>query len=511
MMTDFATTSHGDLADLAPESVDVAVIGAGPVGLTLATLLASYGARTAIFDRAAGPARFSRAAVVHARTLETLDALGVTDEMLEHGVQVPVFGVRDRDRRLLKVGFGELQTPYPFTLMLPQDETEAILRAALERRGAQIRWGHELTGLRQEDDGATLTVTSAEREMQVHARYVVGCDGARSVVRELSGIPFEGETYPQSFVLADVDMDWPLSRDEVQLFFSPEGLVVVAPLPGERRYRIVATVDEAPPEPSLADVQALLDARGPRQSRSQVERVIWSSRFRVHHRLAARFRSGPAFLCGDAAHVHSPAGGLGMNTGIQDAANLAWKLALTLKGGAADSLLDSYGTERRQAAEQVVATTHRLTRLATMRSPALRLVRNVAMASADWVGVLPRRLAGNLAQVDIAYTDGWRVDASTAIERLVPSGRGDEVGSSPEFQLLVPRSFEAQADTALAHYRAATVRLGTRAGLEESLLVRPDGYVAGRAPAGEYERLLAALTGALSPSGQAERRAPLLA
>jgi len=415
---------------------------------------------------------------------------------------VPLFGVRDRGRRLLSVDFSRLRTPYPFTLMLPQDETEAILRAALNRRSGQVRWGHELTAIEQDGDGAMLTLKSADRDVQVRARYVVGCDGAHSAVRELTGIPFEGEAYPQSFVLADVDMAWPLPRNEVQLFFSPEGLVVVAPLPGERRHRIVATVDEAPPEPSRADAQALLDARGPRRPRARIDAVIWSSRFRVHHRLAARFRSGATFLCGDAAHVHSPAGGQGMNTGIQDAASLAWKLALVVGGQAAEPLLDSYEHERRAVAQHVIATTHRLTWLATMQSPAMRLVRNVLMAGANRVGRLPRRLAGNLAQLDITYQGGWRVDASTVVERLVPAARVGVDDLTPAFRLLVPEAFESQAGAARARVPTIPLRVEAQAGLEESLLVRPDGYVAGRAPAGDHERLLTLLTRALSPQGR---------
>lgn len=181
---------------------------------------------------------------------------------------------------------------------------------------------------------------------------------------------------------------------------------MVAPLP-DGRHRVVATVDEAPPEPSLADVQALLDARGPRASRTHVEEVVWSSRFRVGHKLADRFREGAVFLCGDAAHVHSPAGGQGMNTGIQDAANLAWKLGLVLRGRASEKILDSYEPERWAVAERGFSTAHRLTRLATMRSPVARRLRNVLLAVAGRVGRLPRRLATNLAGIDVVYRDGW--------------------------------------------------------------------------------------------------------
>jgi 2-polyprenyl-6-methoxyphenol hydroxylase-like FAD-dependent oxidoreductase len=165
-----------------------------------------------------------------------------------------------------------------------------------------------VTGITQDTSGVEIAVRTAQRDERLRARFLIGCDGAHSTVRETLGMRFEGATYPQSFVLAHVHVRWGLPDDEVQLFFSPEGLVVVAPLP-HGRHRIVATVDEAPPEPSLKDIQQLLDARGPRVPRPVVEEAVWSSRFRVHHRVAASFREGAIFLCGDAAHVHSPAGG----------------------------------------------------------------------------------------------------------------------------------------------------------------------------------------------------------
>ena len=179
-----------------PDEVEVAMVGAGPVGLTAATMLAGYGVRVAILDGAAGPAPHSRAAVVHARTLETLAPLGVVDEMVRGGVVVTHFGVRDRDRRLLDVPFGDLPTAHPYSLMLPQDETERLLREALRHQGGTILWEHEVTGLRQYATGAELTVRSPQGGRRVRARYVVGCDGARSRVREAVEIPFEGDTYP---------------------------------------------------------------------------------------------------------------------------------------------------------------------------------------------------------------------------------------------------------------------------------------------------------------------------
>ena len=253
-----------------PEEVEVAVVGAGPTGLTLAGMLSGYGVQTAALDGAPGPARHSRAAVVHARTLETLEPLDVVDEMLGGGVVVPHFGVRDRDRLLLRVDFDGLPTAHPYTLMLPQDRTERILLRELHEQGGRVLWEHEAVGLSQDAGGVELVVRGARVERRVRARYVVGCDGGHSYVREAVGIPFQGESYPQSFVLADVRMGWALPEDEVQLFFSPEGLVVVAPLP-QGHHRVVATVDGAPAEPSLSHVQALLDARGPRARRPRVE------------------------------------------------------------------------------------------------------------------------------------------------------------------------------------------------------------------------------------------------
>ena len=497
--------AEGPDASQVPDEVEVAVVGAGPAGLTAAAMMAGYGARVAVLDAAPGPAKHSRAAVVHARTLEVLGPLGVVDEALHEGVIVPHFGVRDRDRRLLAVDFDGLPTPHPYTLMLPQDDTEGLLRRALRRRGAEIAWGREVVRVRQDAGGVELTILSPRGEERVRAKHVLACDGAHSSVRDAVEIPFEGETYPQSFVLADVRMGWALPDDEVQLFFSPEGLVVVAPLPGGR-HRVVATVDEAPAEPSLNDVQALLDARGPRTLRTRVEEVIWSSRFRVAHKVAARFREGNVFLCGDAAHVHSPAGGQGMNTGIQDAANLAWKLALVLRGhadeGAAGVLLDSYEAERRQVALGVVSTTHRLTRLATVRSPVARHLRNALLAVAGLGGRLPRRLAANLAEVDIVYRGGWSADGSNTVERWIPEGgktaaENQDPASGPAFRLLVPEVHEAQVLDAAARFPGLPVRVVPVPGVTEASLVRPDGYVAGRSGAEDSTRLLGLLAQAL--------------
>ena len=478
------------------DEVEVAVVGAGPVGLTMAAMLAGYGARVAVLEKATGPAAHSRAAVVHARTLETLETLGIVDEMLDRGVVVPHFGIHDRDRLLLDVPFENLPTRHPYTLMLPQDDTEDLLRKALRRHGGEVLWGCEVAEIQQNADSVHLTIRSPRGDRRVRAKYVVGCDGASSSIRAAVDIPFEGETYPQSFVLADVRMEWKLRGNEVQLFFSPEGLVVVAPLPNGR-HRIVATVDDASPEPSLVDIQALLDARGPRTPRPLIDEVVWSSRFRVHRKAAARFRKGSVFLCSDAAHVHSPAGGQGMNTGIQDAANLAWKLGLVLRGQANRSLLDSYERERMPVAREVVSTTHRLTRLATLRSPIVRRLRNAGLGLAGRLDRLPRRLAANLAELDLVYRDGWSIDGSTTVERFAPTGDGSLAQPDPAFVLVIPEGYETHAMMAASRFSALPVRLASRPGLEEAAMVRPDGYVAGRGSADDARLLLGFLARAL--------------
>jgi 2-polyprenyl-6-methoxyphenol hydroxylase-like FAD-dependent oxidoreductase len=279
----------------------------------------------------------------------------------------------------------------------------AVLGDRLETLGGGVHREHTVTGVAADDAGVTVAVRLPDdTPAQVRARYVVGCDGMHSTVRQQVGIGFAGSRYAESFALADVHMDWPLSREEVHLFFSPAGLVVVAPLPGDR-YRIVATMDQAPEHPALADVQALLDARGPARERSTVRDVVWSSRFQVHHRLADTYRHGGVFLAGDAAHVHSPAGGQGMNTGIQDATTLAAILADVLDGSADAARLDAYEAMRRPVAQGVIATTHRLTRAATARNPLVRTLRNFGFRAAEHVPAVRRSFAG---AARVSHRDG---------------------------------------------------------------------------------------------------------
>jgi 2-polyprenyl-6-methoxyphenol hydroxylase-like FAD-dependent oxidoreductase len=382
-----------------PSRSDVVIVGAGPVGLTLASTLAARGVVPVLIDRLSEGENTSRAAVVHARTLEVLEELGVTDELRTAGVIVPRFTIRDRDRVLLTLRFDGLPTRYPYTLMVPQNITESILLRRLRGLGGRVDRPFTVTALEQNADGVTVTaVADGAAPETVRAQYVVGADGMHSTVREKAGIGFWGGSYDESFALADVRMTWRLPGDEVVLFLSPAGLVVVAPLPGGR-HRIVATLAEAPEHPSRDDVQRLLDARGPVADPARIQEVFWSSRFRVNHRIADRFRAGRIVLAGDAAHVHSPAGGQGMNTGIQDAVVLGHALAAILSGAAGEHALDEYEMARHPVARRVVSLTDRLTRVATLRGHGRRAVRNAALRLAGRIPSFRLGLATELAEL----------------------------------------------------------------------------------------------------------------
>lgn len=382
------------MTDNHPENrfdTDVLIVGAGPTGLALAITLARAGVNHVVVEKLTSGQNTSRAAVIHAHTLEVLASLGVAEQLVNEGLRLSTFSIRDRDRTLARLRFDRLPTEFACLLMLPQDRTERILTEALIKASGAVRWGCVVEALNETPTGVEARVTSSEGAQTIHARYVVGADGMHSLVRETAGIGFSGTSYEESFVLADVEMGWDHERDEVMLFFSPAGLVVVAPLP-DGRFRVVATLDEAPAQPDVADIQRLLDARGPARGSARVYQVRWGSRFRLHHRVADHYRRGRLFLVGDAAHVHSPAGGQGMNTGLVDACVLGRLLADVISGRSEDSHLDRYEPLRRPAAKQVLQLAGRLTLMATLRSAPKRFVRNIALRTMNRLPAARRRL-----------------------------------------------------------------------------------------------------------------------
>lgn len=381
---------------------EVVIVGAGPAGLTAAIALALQGVDFVILDCLAAGQNTSRAAAIHAATLQSMAPLGLDNALIAQGLKVPSFRVRDRDHALLHADFSQLQSRTPYVLLLPQDETEAIMRARLAELGHGIRRPVRVTAVERTAPRAStephtearVYCTGEQGDFRIAARYVIGADGEHSTVRPSTGIGFPGKTYG-SFLLADVRMDWPIARDEISLFFSQAGPLVVIPLPQER-FRIVTQLADAPSQPTVSDVKRVLDARGP-HANSHLREILWGSRFQVHHKLADRFRDGPVLLVGDAAHVHSPVGGQGMNLGIRDAAVLADALTAALRSHPADAL-DNYALTRRQAASQMLAMTERLTCLVTLESSFLRLARNSMISFANtfpFIGNgVARRLAG---------------------------------------------------------------------------------------------------------------------
>src|SRR5690348_3421193 len=379
-----------DLAD----RTEVLVVGAGPAGLAVAASLAGHGHDVTVVDRQAAGAHTSRAAVVHARTLEMLERIGVSERLAGLGIQARQFSIRDGDRELVPVRFDGLPTKYPYTLMVPQNVTEQVLLDRLEELGATVHRPYLATGLSQTSDGAEVTLDNGAT---IGAKYVVAADGMNSTIRDLAGLGANGrDALSLSFTLADVRVEGGLPADEVLLFFSAPGMLVVAPLP-DGSFRLVAEVDDAPEQPDVAYAQELLDGRGPRRTAVKVTEVIWGSRFRIHERVADRYRAGQVLLAGDAAHTHSPAGGQGMNLGLRDAVTLGDALSVALREGREDKL-DEYAARSRAEAMHVVALAHRLTRLATAPR-AVRPLRNVGLRLLAHVPGFRRRLAEQLSAI----------------------------------------------------------------------------------------------------------------
>lgn len=376
-------------------TTDVLIVGAGPTGLALALTLKHAGVDCLLVEKRLDIQNTSRAAVVHAHTLDVLDRIGAAESLAAAGLRLRKFSIRDRGHALVRLDFANAPSKHAYVLMLPQDQTEKLLGEALEKAGGSIQRGEELVGLEQTTDGVLAELRSTDGERKVRARYVVGADGMHSLVRDKAGIAFGGAAYGESLVLADVKVEWQQAGDDVMLFFSPEGMVVVAPLP-DGRFRIVATCDNAPDKPDAALIERILRERGP-HGPVRVTSVGWSSRFRVHHRLAEHYRQGRILLMGDAAHVHSPAGGQGMNTGLVDAVVLGEVLAAVISGRKDEHYLDEYERLRRPAAEQVLDLAGRLTALATMRGALQRWIRNLGLRVLFRVPAMRRTLLMGLS------------------------------------------------------------------------------------------------------------------
>ncbi|NUR94568.1 MAG: FAD-dependent monooxygenase [Kribbellaceae bacterium] len=371
-------------------NAEVVVVGAGPVGLAVGVGLRLKGHDVVVVDRQAEGTNTSRACVIHPRTLEVLEELGVTERLVELGLELQDFAIRSGDQELIPVSFADLPTAYPFVTMIPQPVTEQVLLDRLVELGGSVLRPYAATGLTQTAEGAAVTLDNGD---VINAQYVVAADGMHSTIRELAGLRMPGNTLELSLSLVDVRVGSGLPTDEVGLYFASAGMLVVAPLP-DGSFRLVAEVENAPEHPDVAFAQQLLADRGPRTAHPDVTEVVWGSRFRIHERVADKYRAGRVLLAGDAAHTHSPAGGQGMNLGLRDAVTLADALDQALKGD--ESGLDVYATRSRAEAVRVIGLAHRLTRLANVPQ-AVRPVRNAVLRLVGRVAKTQTGLAKQLA------------------------------------------------------------------------------------------------------------------
>jgi 2-polyprenyl-6-methoxyphenol hydroxylase-like FAD-dependent oxidoreductase len=399
------TTTHTATPDC-----QVLVVGAGPTGLTLAAQLLAHGIHARVIDKGEGPATQSRALGIQARTLELLDTMGLADAFIDQGHRIRRLRWYAGHRNLLDLDMARNGSRYGFTLHIPQSQTETLLRARVRELGGIIEHGVELVRLAERGDAVDATLRDAAgREIQLSAGYAVGCDGAHSRVRSEIGFPFEGQPYPQDWLLADVALDGAGDDDAVHAFFRPNGTPLVCiPMGGQRwRLTMANAGDRGGQPPTFAEIEELAAERSPRPI--QISDPEWLASFRCHLRSASSYRRGRVLLAGDAAHIHSPAGGQGMNTGMMDAHNLAWKLALVADGRAPDALLDTYGQERVPAASDVLELTDKIVGLLTMRSRAKRAVRDTVLPVASRMPMVQRRGARKLSQLSVAYRPGLLV------------------------------------------------------------------------------------------------------
>jgi 2-polyprenyl-6-methoxyphenol hydroxylase-like FAD-dependent oxidoreductase len=393
---------------------DVLIVGAGPTGLMLANQLGRRGVRATIIDRHDGPARQSRAMAVHARTLEIYDKLGIADQAVAHGRIGLGANLWSRGRRRARIPFEEMgqgASPFPYVLMLGQDDNERIMGEHLRHWNIAVQWNTELVALEQAPAHVTATIKGPDGKSQtLVAGYVVGCDGARSAVRQMNGIAFPGEAYEHVFFVADTEATGSMVPDELNVYLWPGGFHLYFPMRGANHWRVIGILPTAlrdRPDVSLDDLApSLRDESGAGLAFTACH---WFSTYRIHHRCTERFRDRRCFLAGDAAHVHSPMGGQGMNTGLQDAYNLAWKLALVIAGRAEASLLDSYQAERMPFAHQLLSSTDRAFQfvVSNTRLAGFLRTRIVPRVAALVMGrrTIRRRAFQLISQIGISYRD----------------------------------------------------------------------------------------------------------
>src|SRR5277367_3304391 len=468
---------------------DVLICGAGPVGLSLAVELTRYGLAVRIVDKNAQRTDKSKALVVWSRTLELMDRMGCTASFLTAGLKSHGANIYAGREPIARINFDGAATPYPFALMIPQSETERLFEEFLNTLGVQVERTVELTGFTTSATHLTSTLRHADgREDILETPWLIGCDGAHSTVRKQLGLEFKGSTQPSDWMLADAHLSDVPHPEETSAYWHAEGVLIIFPIsPG--RFRVIADVGVTDPknlrpDPTLADVQAILDGRGP--GGIKISDPIWLATFHINERKVADYQRGRVFLAGDAAHIHSPAGGQGMNTGIQDACNLAWKLALVCRGTCSEEpLLSSYSIERSAVGDQVLKGAGRLTEIGIMRGELKQSIRNHLLSLVFGCAPVRPMAADAITELSIGYPEsplsmqgsltygGPRAGQRAPIrENEPPVGAGD----TPRFALFSkPDDVTSRSIARYPDLLEAQVRPPFHDG--GMWLVRPDGYV----------------------------------
>lgn len=435
---------------MSQQPCEVLVVGAGPSGLTTAHELLRRGIAVRVVDAAAGPAPTSRALATHARTLEIYDQMGLLSTLLPQGRRIRKFTVHQNGRRLaaLRADYSELPTRFPMTVMVDQAITEKVLRDAVAALGTRVEWGVRLDSFEQDADGITAELAHADgRREQLRTPWLVGCDGGHSLVRKLLGLRLIGES-SETWLIADAVMDADLDDASLHWLRTAEGAMMAVPFPEPGKWRLLDTAEAV----YDGDAKAVGERFSRKLTRAlgshvTVQEPSWVSVFTIQQRMINEMRAGRCFVVGDAAHVHSPASGQGMNTGIQDAYNLAWKLAAVVRGRAADALLDSYPAERVPVGAALLGSTNRATQLIQLRSTVAALILPVMFGVVRMAPPLQRKISRKIMRamsaLDLSYAGSalsQAPDASAAASPAAASDEGPQVGGR------VSRLLESEAE-----------------------------------------------------------------